>query len=340
MSAVGGHGRSSYALAADTGRWFLLDFVAKGGTARVYRARHELGGPIRAVKVLRDRFRNDAEVLKLFAREAEVLRSVSHPNVVRLVEDYTTAFYPYIVSEFVPGRPLAAYCAWKDPVYLDWTLGVLIDVADALGAIHAAGWVHGDIKPSNVIVRSDAHSRACLIDFGVAASVGDTADRLAGTPMFYPPECVNGGKRMPANDLYSLGAVAYLCTTGRAPFGFDSVANVLRRHVEEPVVPPCTINPDIPASLNAVICRLLDKRPDRRGDTFTLIDELTSIRRKLVEDAIRGRGRGQSEMPTPRKMVVPHEWPSHVELPPTVSSPTLSSPTQAGLLSAASGGDG
>ncbi len=267
--------------------WRLCDFIAEGGTARVYRAKDDKYGLIGAAKILKSCFVDNRQLLDLFVREATILATVDSLHVPRLLDHDDSLPRPYTVVELLPGLPLSAYTAWRRPLPVAWTIGMLIDVTRGLRAIHATRWVHGDIKPANVIVgRHRTRERAHVIDFGVAAAFGEKTEQLAGTPHFYAPENVRGENRSSANDMYSLGVLAFQCLTGRMPFDGQSVPDILRHHVESPVPSPRSINPQLPEEMEAIIRRLLDKRSEHRGDTTQLLTELERLYATLPTNII------------------------------------------------------
>src|SRR5215831_12202288 len=204
------------------GRYRLEGRIAFGGVGEVWRAVDlALGRPV-AVKLLRAEYAQHAEVLVRFRAEARHAGSVSHPGIAQ-VYDYGeagAADSPYLVMELVDGPSLAGVLA-AGPLDAAATMDVLAQAAAGLQAAHAAGLVHRDVKPGNLLV--GPAGRVKITDFGIAHATGSApitqAGALVGTPAYLAPERVAGGPATPASDLYALGVVGYQCLTGEAPFG-------------------------------------------------------------------------------------------------------------------------
>jgi hypothetical protein len=204
------------------GRYRLEGRIAFGGVGEVWRAVDlVLGRPV-AVKLLRAEYAQHPEVLVRFRAEARHAGSVSHPGIAQ-VYDYGeagAADSPYLVMELVDGPSLAGVLA-AGPLDPAAAMDVLAQAAAGLQAAHAAGLVHRDIKPGNLLV--GPAGRVKITDFGIAHAAWSApitqAGALVGTPAYLAPERVAGGPATPASDLYSLGVVGYQCLTGAAPFG-------------------------------------------------------------------------------------------------------------------------
>jgi len=204
------------------GRYRLEGRIAFGGVGEVWRAVDLILGRPVAVKLLRAEYAQHAEVLVRFRAEARHAGSVSHPGIAQ-VYDYGedgAADSPYLVMELVDGPSLAGVLT-AGPLDPAATMDVLAQAAAGLQAAHAAGLVHRDVKPGNLLV--GPAGRVKITDFGIAhatwsAPITQTG-ALVGTPAYLAPERVAGGPATPASDLYALGVVGYQCLTGAAPFG-------------------------------------------------------------------------------------------------------------------------
>jgi serine/threonine-protein kinase len=248
-------------------RYSLERELGHGGMGFVYLARDEQLGEKVALKVVSSAMAGDpAEAAERFRREVASARKVTHPNVIRihdLVEDGTRLL---LSMEFVDGMTLAAFLGRRGALGIDEARPLLGQISDGLGAAHAAGVVHRDLKPGNVLV--DAAKRVKVIDFGLAKAsflAGMTATGLIlGTPEYMAPEQVRGLPCDARTDLYSLGAVAYHVLTGRPPFTGETPIAIGFAHVTEAPRPPRALRPEIPAPVEAAILKALEKDPAKR----------------------------------------------------------------------------
>jgi eukaryotic-like serine/threonine-protein kinase len=266
------------------GRYRLEGCVAYGGVGEVWRATDlVLGRPV-AVKLLRAEYAQHPEVLARFRAEARHAGSVSHPGIAQ-VYDYGedgAAATPYLVMELVDGPSLARVLA-AGPLTPAHAMDVLAQAAAGLQAAHAAGLVHRDIKPGNLLVGPSGQVK--ITDFGIAhaawsAPITQTG-ALVGTPAYLAPERVTGGPATPASDLYSLGLVGYQCLTGAVPFeGIAHEVTAAHRHRTLPPLPPAV--PDGVAELvNDLAARDPAARPASAGDV--------AVRAGRLRDGLAGR---------------------------------------------------
>ncbi len=250
----------------------------------IHRATRLEDGTQVAIKVMRAPLAGDDELARRFAVEIEAARRVQHPHVVEVLGHGRADGLVYLVMELVTGRSLDAVVldeAPLDPLRVA-TLGR--QIASGLGAVHAAGVVHRDLKPGNVIIQRDAQGRdhAKLVDFGLAfpTPTGDALDRVTavdlrvGTPEFMAPEYIIDGSFDARSDLYALGVILYECASGRLPFEGPSYV-VLRQQVSEPP-PPLREVCAAPAWLARSIDALLNKDPAARPASAEVV--MTSLR--------------------------------------------------------------
>ena len=247
-------------------RYRLEGRVAVGGMGEVWRARDTRLGRIVAVKVLRPEFADSLEFRDLLRREGRQAGQLSHPGVVQVL-DYdngSASGVPYLVMEYVAGPSLAAVLSAERTLSPRHVLGLIAQAAEALACAHAAGIVHCDIKPANVLVDG---GRVKIADFGIAQAAGAVrvtqAGLVTGTPGYLAPEQVAGLPARPTSDLYGLGMIAYECLTGRPPFHGSPLA-VAHAHMDRPLPPlPGTV----PAPVAQLVEALTAKDPkDRPGD--------------------------------------------------------------------------
>jgi serine/threonine-protein kinase len=249
-------------------RYLLTEQIAAGGMGQVWRGTDEVLGRTVAVKVLGGRVTTDRSSCERFRTEARAMAALHHPGVAQ-VYDYGEAAEPdgstvaYIVMACVDGQPLSDRIAERGRLTAAETMAVVAQTADALQAVHDAGVVHRDVKPSNLILEPDGH--VVLIDFGVAMTP-DAPDltgvrEVVGTALYMAPEQVSKGLLTPATDCYALGAVAYHCLAGHPPFhGDNPVAMALKHFDEQP--PP--LPADVPADVRALVATAMAKDPARR----------------------------------------------------------------------------
>jgi eukaryotic-like serine/threonine-protein kinase len=215
------------------GRYEVIRPLGWGGMAEVYLATDRLLGRQVAVKVILERYAGDEQFTSRFRREARAAASLNHPNVVAVHDVGTHDGNPFIVMEHVPGRTLAQLVHDGGPMPADRAAEIGEAVARALGAAHAAGIVHRDVKPGNVMVTADG--RIKVLDFGIARALRWTpltdTPAVQGTVEYMAPEYVRGEGADARSDLYSLGAVLYELLIGRPPFTGDSPVQVAYRHL-------------------------------------------------------------------------------------------------------------
>ncbi len=277
------------ALAARTlGQYRLKHRLGHGGMGEVYLAEHILLKRPCAVKVIRPERAHDRATLQRFLREVQVTATLTHPNTVQ-VFDYGQAAdgTVYYAMEYLIGPSLEALVAARGPLPAARAIYILRQICGALGEAHAAGLVHCDIKPANVIVceRGGLHDVAKLLDFGLArivptAAAGQdpTVGTVFGTPSYMSPEQAAGRSSVErSSDIYGFGALGYFLLTGGPPFIRPSAVETLAAHISAPVEPPAHRQAGIPDDLNAVIVRCLTKNPeDRYRDAGALDAALAS----------------------------------------------------------------
>jgi eukaryotic-like serine/threonine-protein kinase len=248
-------------------RYELLVPLASGGMGRVWRARDTLLQRPMAVKLLRSEFTGDPTFRARFRAEAQHTAVLTHPNIAS-VFDYGEAevdgeHLAYLVMELVEGEPLSAVLARERQLDVPRTLGIVRQTAAALAAAHAAGVVHRDIKPGNVLVTPDGHVK--ITDFGIAWSASSVpltgTGQVLGTVHYLSPEQAQGGKASPASDVYALGAMAYECLAGRRPIDGENSVQIAVRQIRED---PAPLPPDIPPAVRQVVERAMAKDPAQR----------------------------------------------------------------------------
>jgi len=255
--------------ADDAHRYRIDSRIATGGMGEVWRATDTTLGRTVAVKLLKHEYADDELFRTRFASEAQHAAALHHPGVAA-VYDFGEATAvddggprPYLVMELVDGQPLSALIRPGQPLDPDVARDLMAQAADAIGAAHAAGIVHRDVKPANLLVTPDR--RVKITDFGIARATEGMAltqtGQVMGTPQYLSPEQAQGGTATPASDVYSLGVVTFECLTSRRPFVGETPIATALAHLREPVPP---LPASIPSDLAAVVTRSLSKEPGER----------------------------------------------------------------------------
>jgi eukaryotic-like serine/threonine-protein kinase len=248
------------------GRYVLRGVLGRGGMATVHRARDEVLDRDVAVKLLHAHLATDPAFLDRFRREARAAAALSHPNVVAVHDWGETDEGPFLVLQLIDGPSLRGVLRHRRRLHAEEAVSVLGPAAAGLGAAHAAGLVHRDVKPENLLLGLDGAVR--VTDFGLARAAASATstfgtDVLVGSPHYLSPEAVRGQPLDPRADVYALGVVLFETLTGRPPFEADSPFATAVQHTANRVPPPSTVVPGVPPALDEVVRRATD--PDRDG---------------------------------------------------------------------------
>ena len=266
-------------------RYELESVLASGGMGRVWRARDTLLQRPVAVKILRSEYTGDAAFLGRFRAEAQHTAVLAHPNIAALYDygevDQDGEHLAYLVMELVEGESLATLLARERRLDVPQTLGILRATAAGLAAAHAAGVVHRDVKPGNVLLGPAGVVK--ITDFGIAWSASSVpltqTGQVIGTAQYLSPEQAAGGKAVPASDVYALGAVAYECLTGRRVFDGENSVQIAVKQIREH---PDPLPAELPANVRGLVERALSKDPaERFPDGSALL--------AAVDDVLSGR---------------------------------------------------
>jgi serine/threonine protein kinase len=319
------HAEPTAPLPRQLDRYRLVRKIGQGGTSDVFEAEHVHIGKRVALKLLRRQLAGDERAVERLRREARTASSVGHPNIVQ-IEDFgvTSDGVVYLAMEWLEGETLAQRIE-HGPIRQEAAVDVALQIAAGLGAAHAAGVIHRDMKPANVFLarQPDGSERVKLLDFGIAKlAMSETrltrTGTFIGTPDYVAPEQALGEELDGRADLYSLGVVLYQLVTGTLPFTGPSFMTVLHRHATEPPEPPTRRAPQraLSSALEAVVLRCMAKRPE---DRFASAEELSS-----ALEAAR-RSRPSAVLPLPQAL----SGPGYDEGPrPTAESPVVRAPSE------------
>jgi serine/threonine-protein kinase len=263
----------------------LRSEVGEGGTSAVFRAEHAAHGVV-AVKVLREKLRQDKTAVARFVREARYGERVQHPNVVQTIEvGEAGPGLHFLAIEWASGELLERYAKQRGPLPTDEVATIIHQIADAVHAAHVVGIVHRDLKPDNVMY-DPATRQVKLLDFGIATDTDMAPEQrltragfFVGTLMYVAPEALSGELVSPAADQYSLATIAYLLLTSCLPFTAKTPREMFSQLLSQPPIPLNAARPNLrfSAAVEDVIMRGLSKDPRQRyPDTISFSRELES----------------------------------------------------------------
>ncbi|KUI34719.1 protein kinase [Mycobacterium sp. IS-1496] len=272
------------------GHYQLQKLIGRGGMGEVYKAYDTRTDRVVALKVLPPHLAQDATFQRRFRRESQAAAGVQDPHVVPIHSYGEIDGRLYLDMRLIEGRNLGAILAEADkPLLPSFAVKVVEQVATALDAAHAAGLIHRDVKPSNILITD--RDFVYLIDFGLARSAGEpgmtTAGSTLGTLAYMAPERFNGGRIDPRSDIYALTCVLYECLTGVRPYPADSLEEQIAGHIVRPVPKPSTVDPRL-AAFDAVIERGMAKKPERRYQSAA---ELAAAARRALTSPMRWSSR-------------------------------------------------
>jgi serine/threonine-protein kinase len=291
------HRTRTIAIGAVVGDYQLRDVIGTGGMGVVFDA--ERAGERVALKVLHPQRRQDERAIRRFHDEALAGLIVRHENLAATVDHGDTPDgVPFLVMERVVGESLGARIQRDGAPSLRRGVAMVQQILAGLGALHAAGIVHGDVKSDNVLVErlADGSDRVRLIDFGLAHVQFGSHDEVrrpmpdeelvSGTPEYMAPEVARGEGSSMASDLYGVGIILYELITGSTPFAGGSSTEIVRRQLEDEVVPPSLrCDDEVPPAFERLVLKALEKRSDARFGSAAAFSAALHVVAPLLRDA-------------------------------------------------------
>jgi len=250
-------------------RYRIIEEIGRGGMGIVYKAEDKELNIKVALKMIRPEHSKSPRFIERFKRETLLARSISHENVIRIHDIGELNEIKYISMEYIKGQNLKELIHTSGPLSIETTTNISKQICKALKAAHQKGIIHRDLKPQNIMVDSSGNVHA--MDFGVAKTFDDLETSLSkgitGTPPYLSPERAKGEKTDPRSDIYSLGIIMFEMLTGKRPFEAETMEGYLHKHIYVEPISPSMLNPQIPAYLERIILKCLEKNKEKRYQT-------------------------------------------------------------------------
>lgn len=262
-------------------RYEIIEQIGTGGMSDVYKALcHKLNRYV-AIKVMKSEFSEDKTFVSKFRAEAQSVAGLTHSNIVNVYDVGDENGIYYIVMELVEGITLKKYIEKRGKIPFKEAVSIAIQVANGMDAAHKHHVVHRDIKPQNIIISKEGKVK--VTDFGIAKAASSStinSSSTMGSVHYISPEQARGGYSDSRSDIYSLGITIYEMLTGTVPFDGDSSVAVAVQHIQDEIPMPAAISTDIPLSINNIVLKCTQKKPDRRYQTAA--DLIVDLKKSLV----------------------------------------------------------
>ncbi len=261
-------------------RYEILEKIGSGGMSDVYKAKcHKLNRLV-AVKVLKQEYSADKNFVSKFWAEAQSAAGLAHSNIVNIYDVGNEQSIYYIVMELVEGITLKKYIEKKEKLEVRESIGIAMQVCQGIEAAHEQKIIHRDIKPQNIMISKDGKVK--VTDFGIAraATTQTISSNAMGSVHYISPEQARGGYCDERSDIYSMGIVMYEMLTGCVPFEGESTVQVALMHIQTEMVPPTMHEPTIPVSLEKIILKCTQKKPEARYASVAAL--IADLRRALM----------------------------------------------------------
>ena len=250
-------------------RYQIIRSIGEGGMANVYLAHDMILDRDVAVKILRGDLADDEKFVRRFQREAIAASSLSHPNIVEMYDVGEDNGKYYIVMEYVEGKTLKSLIKKRGALTLPEVIDIMQQLTSAISCAHDSNIIHRDIKPQNVLIKEDGIVK--ITDFGIAMALNSNeltqTNSVMGSVHYLPPEQANGKGATLKSDIYSLGIVMFELLTGKLPFRGENAVEIAIKQMKNQIPSVCSINENIPQSVENVILKACAKNPKNRYNT-------------------------------------------------------------------------
>jgi serine/threonine protein kinase len=252
------------------GPYRILDEIGRGGMGEVYKAEHPIMGRVVAIKVL-PRSKSTPSTIASFTREIRAQAQLDHDHLVRAFDAGHEKNVYYLVTEYIPGTDLRRYVRSRGPLSMREAATIISQAADGLQHAHELGLVHRDVKPGNLLVTPEGHTK--VSDLGLAGWLNEEdpaflSGKIVGTADYLPPEQIlNPGNVSPVGDIYSLGCTLYYAVTGKVPYPGGTTAEKAHRHCNDTPWKPNRLNPELSEEFVEIISQMMEKDPQKRIQT-------------------------------------------------------------------------
>jgi eukaryotic-like serine/threonine-protein kinase len=269
------------------GAYRILDAIGHGGMGWVFKCEHGLLGRVEAIKVLPKSQTNAASIAS-FLREIKAQAQLNHPNLVHLTYADTDGDTYFLVTEYVPGTDLRKMVRHHGPLTMREAALIISQAAEGLAHAHSRGLIHRDVKPGNLLITNDGHTK--LADLGLAFFYADDhpghkkPKHIVGTADYLAPEIIVSPEVLrTVSDIYSLGCTLYYAVTGKVPFPGGDTADKLRRQLDEVPIAPQRLNPAVSDDFAQVIAAMMEKRP---ADRVSTAEEVIYLLKPWVDGSV------------------------------------------------------
>lgn len=264
------------------GRYEIHELIGVGGMAYVYKAYDRVEARWVAIKILKEEFSNNSDFLRRFRNESKAIAVLNHPNIVKVYDVSFGDQIQYIVMEFIDGITLKEYIEQEGTIRWQEAVHFTTQILMALECAHEKGIIHRDIKPQNIMLLQDGTIK--VADFGIArflqSETQTMTDKAIGSVHYIAPEQARGDYITDKADIYSLGVMLYEMLTGKLPFVADNAVSVALMQLQAKPVMPRELNPSIPAGLEQITMKAMEKNPaDRFQSAGEMLDDLDEFRR-------------------------------------------------------------
>lgn len=261
-------------------RYEILEKIGTGGMSDVYKAKDHKLNRFVAVKVLKQEFSENANFVSKFRVEAQAAAGLMHPNIVNVYDVGEESGIYYIVMELVEGITLKKYIEKKARLSVKEAISIAIQVSMGIEAAHNNHIIHRDIKPQNIIISKEGKVK--VTDFGIAkaATSNTITSNVMGSVHYTSPEQARGGYSDEKSDIYSLGITMFEMLTGRVPFNGETTVAIAIKHIQEELPSPREYVPEIPISVEQIVCKCCQKSPDRRYQSMAEL--IVDLKQSLI----------------------------------------------------------